>query len=112
MPLSEGIKFDERTRQIRGAGRVNSRVRVALEWKDAGKDFRAEGHTIDTSAKGCMVVVPQSVPIGERVRLVNLINQDSCDAAVVWRGHQNRSGCWELGLALVESCADFWGMDF
>ena len=111
VPLSEGVRFDERTRQIRGTGRVNSRVRVALEWNDAGKDVRAEGYTIDTSAKGCMVVLPQTVPVGESVRLVNLINQLSCDAAVVWRGHQSRGG-WEVGLELEESSVEFWGLDF
>ena len=111
MPLSEGIKFDERTRQIRGAGRVNSRVRVAIEWQDSGKDLRAEGYTIDTSSKGCMVVLPQTVPVGERVRLVNLINQLSSEATVVWRGHQQRDN-WELGLELEESSMEFWGLDF
>jgi hypothetical protein len=111
VPLSEGVKFDERTRQIRGAGRVNSRVRVAIEWQEAGKDFRAEGYTIDTSSKGCMVVLPQAVPVGEPVRIVNLINQLSCDATVVWRGHQSRDN-WELGLELGESSFEFWGLEF
>jgi len=109
--LSENIKFDERTRQIRGAGRVNSRVRVAIEWQEAGKENRTEGHTVDTSSKGCMVVMPQSVPVGESVRLVNLINQISTEAVVVWRGHQGRTG-WELGLEMTESSYEFWGLDF
>jgi len=111
VPLSEGVKFDERTRQIRGAGRVNSRVRVALEWSDAGKELRAEGYTMDTSSKGCMVVLPETAPVGEKVRLVNLINQLSREGTVVWRGHQSRGG-WELGVEFEESCADFWGLDF
>lgn len=111
MALSENVKFDERTRQIRGAGRVNSRVRVAIEWQEAGKENRAEGHTVDTSSKGCMVVMTQSVPVGESVRLVNLINQVSADAVVVWRGHQGRTG-WELGIELTESSYEFWGLDF
>ena len=111
MPLSEGVRFDERTRQIRGTGRVNSRVRVAVEWSVGEKDARAEGYTVDTSAKGCMVVLPQEVPVGEPVRLLNLINQLSCDATVVWRGHQSRGG-WEVGLELGESSTEFWGMDF
>jgi hypothetical protein len=109
--ISASLRFDERTRQIRGAGRVNSRVRVAIEWQDAGKDMRAEGYTIDISSNGCMVVAPQSVPVGEKVRLVNLINQVSCKAILVWRGHQGRAG-WELGLELLEASHDFWDLDF
>lgn len=111
VPLSEGVRFDERTRQIRGTGRVNSRVRVAIEWREAGKDVRAEGYTMDTSAKGCMVVMPQSVPVGESVRLVNLINQFSSEGTVVWRGHQGRTG-WELGVELLQSSDEFWGLEF
>ena len=111
MALSEGVRFDERTRQIRGTGRVNSRVRVAVEWSHAGECARAEGYTVDTSAKGCMIVLPREVPVGEPVRLVNMINQLSRDATVVWRGHQNRGG-WEIGLELGESSTEFWGMDF
>jgi len=109
--LTESVRFNERTRQIRGSGRVNSRVRVAVEWREGEKDLRAEGYTVDTSSKGCMVVLPHNVPVGERVRVVNLINQLSCGGTVVWRGHQSRDN-WELGLELEESSTEFWGLDF
>jgi hypothetical protein len=90
---------------------VNSRVRIALEWRDAGKDVRAEGYTVDTSSKGCMVVLLQPVPVGERVRLLNLINHSGCDATVAWNGTQSRGG-WEVGLELQESSTEFWGLEF
>jgi hypothetical protein len=82
-----------------------------MELRHEGEDIRAEGYTIATSSKGCMVVMPQCVPVGEKVRLVNLINQISCEAIRVWRGHQGRMG-WELGLELQEAAYDFWGLDF
>jgi hypothetical protein len=96
---------------VRGTARVNSRVAVAIEWNDAGRSLRAEGYTVDISAKGCLAVVPQAFAVGQKLRLVNLINQISCEAVLVWRGHEGRTG-WELGLQLQEPSPDFWGLDF
>jgi len=103
--------FQAKVGDIRGSGRVNSRVAVAIEWTDAGRSLRAEGYTVDISAKGCLAVVPQGFAVGQKLRLVNLINQISCEAVLVWRGHEGRTG-WELGLQLQEPSPDFWGLDF
>ncbi len=111
MPLVQDAAFDARMRQIRGTGRVNSRVAVAVEWSEAGHNLRAEGYTVDIGPKGCLAVVPQGFTVGQRLRLVNLINQISCEAVLVWRGHEGRKG-WELGLELQEPPLDFWGLDF
>jgi PilZ domain-containing protein len=104
--MSCGIQMS----QIRGGERVNSRVAVAVEWDDAGKKMRAEGHTADISCKGCLAVIAQGFVVGQRLRLFNLTNQNSCDAVLVWRGHEGRKG-WELGLELQNSNLDFWGLD-
>ena len=111
MALVQEANFNPRFRQIRGSGRLNSRVAVAVEWADGGRNLRAEGYTVDISAHGCLTVVPQSFDVGQKLRLVNLINQISCGAVLVWRGHEGRAG-WELGLELQEPSADFWGLDF
>ena len=111
MALSEQANFNPQFRQIRGSGRLNSRVAVALEWTAGGEDWRAEGYTVDIGAKGCLAVVPQGFNVGQKLRLVNLTNQISCEAVLVWRGHEGRTG-WELGLELQEPAPDFWGMDF
>jgi len=111
MALLQEANFDPRCRQIRGSGRLNSRVAVAVEWTDGGRNLRAEGYTVDISAKGCLAVVPQGFNVGQKPRLVNLTNQISCEAVLVWRGHEGRTG-WELGLELQEPSPDFWGMDF
>jgi hypothetical protein len=84
---------------------------VAVEWTEGGQSKRAEGFTADIGAKGCLAVVPQSFGVGQKLRLVNLINQLSCEAVLVWRGHEGRLG-WELGLELQDPSADFWGLDF
>jgi hypothetical protein len=109
--LLQNASFEARMRQARSSGRLNSRVAVAIEWSDAGKNLRAEGYTVDISPKGCLAVVPQGFTVGQKLRLLNLINQISCEAVLVWRGHEGRSG-WELGLELQEPSPDFWGLDF
>jgi hypothetical protein len=103
--------FEARTETVRSGARVNSRVAVAVEWDDAGNAMRAEGYTVDTSTKGCLAVIPQELPVGQRLKLVNLVNQNSCDAVLAWRGHQGRTG-WEFGLELQGPVADFWGLEF
>src|SRR2546429_9460802 len=111
MALLEQANFDPRFRQIRGTGRLNSRVAVAVQWADAGQNLRAEGYTVDISAKGCLAVVPQGFNVGQKLRLVNLTNQISCDAVLVWRGHGSRTG-WGLGLELQGASPGFCGLVF
>jgi len=111
MALLQDSSSESRLRHMRGSGRLNSRVAVAVEWTEAGQNLRAEGYTVDIGAKGCLAVVPQGFPVGQKLRLVNLLNQISCEAVLVWRGHEGRTG-WELGLELQEPSPDFWGLDF
>jgi len=109
--LLKDASFEARMRHIRGSGRLNSRVAVAIEWTDEGRSLRAEGCTVDIGTKGCLAVVPQGFGVGQRLRLVNLNNQISCEAVLIWRGHEGRAG-WELGLELQDPSPDFWGLDF
>ena len=111
MVLVEYVKFDERGRHIRGTGRLNSRVPIAIEGKMNGQVVRAEGYTKDISPKGCMAVVPQGFAVGEKLRITNLVNQNSIDGFLIWRGHEGPAG-WELGIELQEGTGDFWGLDF
>jgi hypothetical protein len=109
--LLKDMSYEARMRHMRSSGRVNSRVAVAVEWNEMGKHLRAEGHTVDISPKGCLAVIPQGFAVGQKVRLVNLMNQISCEAVLVWRGHEGPKG-WELGLELQDPNLDFWGLDF
>lgn len=111
MALLKGMSYETRMKDIRTSGRVNSRVAVAVEWNDTGSELRAEGYTVDISPKGCLAMIPQGFAVGQRLRLVNLMNQMSCEAVLVWRGHESRKG-WELGLELQDPNLDFWGLDF
>ena len=111
MALLRDVGFETRLRDIRSSGRLNSRVAVAVEWTGEGHSLRAEGYTVDIGAKGCLAIVPQGFAVGQKLRLINLTNQVSCEAVLVWKGHEGRAG-WELGLELLEPSPDFWGLDF
>jgi hypothetical protein len=104
-------RFEARLQNARAGNRVNSRVPVAVEWPESGAARRAEGYTVDTSTKGCLAVIPQGFPVGQRLLLVNLINKNASEAVLIWRGHEGRAG-WELGLELQDASMDFWGVEF
>ena len=111
MPLQENVKFEPKGKEIRGVSRLNSRVRLAIEGTEGGQTVRAEGYTKDISAKGCLAVVPHGFAVGQKVRVINLVNQNASDAYLIWRGHEGPAG-WELGIELNEPMADFWGLEF
>lgn len=96
---------------MRAGARVNSRVKVCLEWKEKGEIHTVEGFTVDISPKGCLAIVPQGFAVGQKMRLKNGLNLRSSDATLIWRGHEGRGG-WELGLELDNAPADFWGVEF
>ena len=111
VPLLDNDNFDLHMKHIRAGVRVNSRASVAVEWVEDGRTLRAEGYTVDISPSGCLVVVPQGFAVGQKLTLINLTNSNKCDATLVWRGHEGRSG-WELGLELQQPTREFWGLDF
>jgi hypothetical protein len=104
-------RFDTLTENNRGEERVNSRIPVLVEWEDASQTFRIEGKTKDSSLRGCLVIAPRCVGVGQKLRLTNRINQKSCEAVVIWHEEDSRAN-WELGLQLQDPAHDFWEMDF
>jgi hypothetical protein len=96
---------------MRAGSRVNSRVKVEVEWEERGATHSAEGYTVDISPKGCLAIVPQGFAVGQKLRLKNGSNQKESEAVLIWRGHEGRSG-WELGLELVKPPEEFWGVEF
>jgi hypothetical protein len=109
--LANDIGFETRMKQLRAGARLNSRAAIAVEWTEDGRTLRAEGYTVDVSPKGCLAIVPQGFAVGQRLRLINLINKNVSEAVLIWRGHEGRAG-WELGLELRGQPGDFWGIDF
>jgi hypothetical protein len=91
--------------------RMNSRVPVAIEWDDpANGTLREEAFTRVVSPYGCLVVLPKSLAIDQRLRVFNVATQQSIPAVVVWQGSERSDG-WELGIALTQPPPDFWGVD-
>ena len=109
--LIDAKKFQPNMDHLRAAVRLNSRVPITMEWTEGGQELRAEGFTMDVSVKGCMAVAPQGFAVGQRLRIVNKMNGQTCEAILVWRGHEGRTG-WELGLELQAPPQDFWGVEF
>jgi len=111
VPTLSEQSFDLRMKQLRAGKRVNSRVPVAVEWEESRTKHTAQGWTVDISPSGCLAIVPQGFALGQRLSLINLVNKSVCQAVLVWRGHEGRTG-WELGLELQYPPDDFWGLDF
>ena len=90
---------------------MNSRVPVRLEWDSPdGKRIRLEAHTRVVNPYGCMIVLPQSLEIDQRMALTNLAAQTSIVAVIVWKGKPRPEG-WEYGVELVSPEMDFWGLE-
>ncbi len=102
---------DIKHRPKRRGERVNSHTPVILEWADSGAGrHRTEARTRVVNFYGCLVVAPDDLTVGQRLRLTNAANNRCSDAAVVWRGKERTEG-YELGVELLNPGADFWGLE-
>ena len=111
MARFDGLAERPRGEHIRAGARLNSRVELTVEWEEGGRTLRAKGYTVDISPKGCMAIVEQGLPVGQKLRVVNRMSGKTADAVLIWRGHEGRKG-WEFGLELDAPEGDFWGMEF
>ena len=59
MPFVDAENFEERMKYTRAVPRINSRVNLAVEWTEDHRALRAEGFTVDISAKGTRTGVTQ-----------------------------------------------------
>jgi hypothetical protein len=98
------------TEKRRGV-RMNSRVPVGVEWQDsAGEKFRNQAFTCVVSSYGCLVVLPENLPLEQQVLVVNLSSEQTLPGIVVWKGTMRAEG-WELGIELNQPPLDFWGLE-
>jgi hypothetical protein len=109
--IANEVSFETRYNHLRAGARLNSRVAIAVEWTDGSEKLRAEGYTVDVSPRGCLAIVQQTFTVGQTLRLINLTNQKSSEAILIWRGHERQAG-WELGLEIQDKMQDFWGIEF
>jgi len=99
-------QFEERWAKMRSHKRAVASLRFLLEWEEGEKRRCANAVTVDVSHSGCMAVVGADLPLRRKVRLVLPENGKSAQGEVVWRGHE----AWEVGIALAEPDAGFWGV--
>jgi len=109
--LANDVTYATRLRHMRAGIRLNSRISVRVEWKEDRQMLSADGYTVDISPKGCLAIVAQEFPLGQKMVVTNASNGKSAEATLIWRGHEGRQG-WELGLELESPAADFWGVEF
>jgi hypothetical protein len=91
--------------------RMNSRVPVGVEWQNPeGETCKQQTFTCVVGSYGCLIMLPEDLPLEQPVRLVNLSNQQCIPGIVVWKGHPRPEG-WELGIELSQPPMDFWGLE-
>jgi len=103
---SQNKLLEERWASLRSHRRAIASLRLRLEWDEGEARRTANGLTVDVSHSGCMAVVGADVPLRRQVRLVLPETGRSAQGEVVWRGHE----AWEVGIALAEPDAGFWGV--
>jgi hypothetical protein len=99
-------QFEERWARMRSHKRATASLRFLVEWEDGDNRRCANGVTVDVSHSGCMAVVGADLPLRRKVRLVLPDAGRSTQGEVVWRGHE----AWDIGIALAEPDASFWGV--
>jgi hypothetical protein len=102
-----GARYGEKRR----GRRMNSRVQIRLEW-DVTETQREKAETVTRTVNpyGCMVFLPVTLELQQRVALTNLATEASNAAVIVWRGNRQPEG-WEYGIELVAPDMDFWGIE-
>lgn len=111
MLFSEDLPHDIKMRAKRRGPRVNSRIRVTIEWNGGRGPWRFEaGFTRVVNTYGCLLVSPREVDTQQRLRLTNLATRQVAEGVVVWKGSQRPDG-WDLGVELVGADLNFWGLE-
>src|ERR1700687_304433 len=101
-----GNRYSEKRR----GARMNSRVRVRVEWDNAGQRANAEAFTRVVNPYGCMVILKPSLELDQRLSLTKLATGNSNASGGVWERNARTEG-GEYGIELLAPDMDFWGME-
>src|ERR1700691_245948 len=111
MPFRDDVSREVKLKSKRRSLRMNSRVPVTVEWNGSGPESASNSvYTCVVNSFGCLLVSPTDAELRQTLRLTNLVTQNNADAVVVWKGPRRPDG-WELGIELITSEQDFWGID-
>jgi hypothetical protein len=105
--VDESVKetLRERWTNMRTHLRVDSRVKLLVEWEEGQARQYVPAVTVDVSHSGCKAVVGADLRLHQRVKLIHAETGRKADAQVVWRGHE----AWDAGFALEHPDPTFWG---
>ena len=95
----------ERWTNMRTYQRVDSRVKLLVEWEEGHACQHVNAVTVDISHSGCKAVVGADLRLHQRVKLIHAETGRKVDAQVVWRGHE----AWDAGFLLERPDPTFWG---
>lgn len=106
------IPLDNKMHTRRRAPRLNSRVPVAIEWRDTriGRECQAEAKTRVVNFYGCLLVADRPMVKEQKLVLTNLTTRQKIGGTVVFRGNRGPEG-WEMGVELTKPDTDFWGVE-
>ncbi|HKF53608.1 MAG TPA: hypothetical protein VKB26_14935 [Candidatus Acidoferrales bacterium] len=106
------IPLDNRMHTRRRAPRLNSRVPVAIEWRDGlmNRECQAEARTRVVNFYGCLLVAERPMVKEQKLVLTNLTTRQKIGGTVVFRGNKGPEG-WEMGVELTSPETDFWGVE-
>lgn len=106
LTVDESVKkaLLERWSSMRSYQRVDSKVKLLVEYEEGQAPQRANAVTVDISGSGCKAVVGADLHLHQRVKLIHAETGRKADAQVVWRGHE----AWDAGFALERPDPAFW----
>jgi len=94
--LANEVTYATKMRHRRAGIRLNSRINLRVEWKEHRQTLSADGYTVDISPKGCLAIVAQGFPLGQKMVVTNGLNGKSAEATLIWRGTRDgRVGSWD-----------------
>lgn len=103
----EGVRYSDKRR----GRRMNSRVPIRLEWDgEAAQRKTVDAITRTVNPYGCLVFLPETFELDQRLALTNLATQSSNAAVIVWKGNRQPEG-WEYGIELIAPDMEFWGIE-
>lgn len=96
------------TREPRRGIRFDSRQPRVVEWEDAnGMPHRLDGSTRVVGAFGCKLMLPQSLPLGQRISITDPVRNTNVQGIIVWKSKERPEGC-EMGVELLTPNMDVW----
>jgi PilZ domain len=82
-------------------------VPVMVYGSDSGKPFHEQTETADINDDGCSFIIATTVTKGQRLFLVNMLNDAERECRVVQAGHRSR-GKAHVAIEFSTADPDFW----